>query len=796
MKKLVIFCLYIVIHLFCCADVCNKPVAENNSTWNHIPASLRQAKWIWPKPGPWGYDIFNSYAQFRQSFELKEIPQTAPMYITADQSYRLYINGEFVGSGPARGFQRSWPYDEYDVAKYLKRGKNLIAVRVYSIGRSTFYYVHEGRAGLLFALDLGKQGLQISNKETLCRRQKGCSQNTAPNSLQLENQEHIDLRIEDTNWFKPDFCEKNWSDGVNNADVFNVMPFYNLEAREIPNLAYKIIKMQTLIAEGAGKSLNNSFDVRNPRLLFEEEGMKHQTKIMKQQDFIEVKASKENEQRSYLIDFGKVNVGYPIVKVEGAKGGELVDIVYSERYNEKDFEFVFAGSQTSRPAPINRFVCRAGDFSHEFFALKGFRYAMVRVRNNSADFKITMSMRWAAYPLAEKGKFVVSNENAQRIWEASKHTQKICSLDAYVDTPWREQAQWWGDARVQAWNTFFLANDARLLKRGIRIIAGQQVPNGLTYGLAPTFGHACILPDFSLIWICTLWDYYWQTGSLEPFKNHKKVADDIISYFENRTDAKTGLVSFDSRYWLFLDWTGVQREGQPAILNHWYLYALDKLVELAKLSGMNSEAKRYERIATNVRKSITTLLIDKDGFAIDGILPDGSQSAHRTIQTQILSRMNKIKNHNFEGAKNEIILPYLRGELKLKATPSSYWVVYVLKTMMAEGYHKDVYNYILKNWEEMGKYGTTYEGFEGNKAKNTASRSHAWSAHPLFILPEILSGIKQEDVAWKKVSVKPNLLEDEFEVVYPTPQGDIKVWKTKSDKHAKIEAPKGIEIVK
>ncbi len=62
------------------------------------------------------YDLQNTYALFRHSFDLPRVPEHAPLFITADQSYRLYLNGQFICRGPARGFQASWPYDEVDVA--------------------------------------------------------------------------------------------------------------------------------------------------------------------------------------------------------------------------------------------------------------------------------------------------------------------------------------------------------------------------------------------------------------------------------------------------------------------------------------------------------------------------------------------------------------------------------------------------------------------------------------------------------------------------------------------------------
>ena len=206
--------------------------SENPEIWEKIPSPLKKASWIWPYPISF-CEIVNAYAQFREKFEISEVPQTAPLYITADQCYRLYVNGEFVASGPARGFQKSWPYDEIDIAKYLKKGTNIIAVRAYNAGRSTFGYLTAGNAGVLYALDLGNGKIVASKVNTKSRRQSGCDRNTAIYSLQLNNQEHIDLREENPDWVKADFDDSKWG-GSEGAKVFNAMPYYTLEERMIP----------------------------------------------------------------------------------------------------------------------------------------------------------------------------------------------------------------------------------------------------------------------------------------------------------------------------------------------------------------------------------------------------------------------------------------------------------------------------------------------------------------------------------------------------------------------------------
>ena len=71
-----------------------------------IPEALTRARWIWP--GLQNHDLNNGFAVFRKAFVLVTAPKRARLSITADQAYRLYINGTHVCSGPARGFQAHW----------------------------------------------------------------------------------------------------------------------------------------------------------------------------------------------------------------------------------------------------------------------------------------------------------------------------------------------------------------------------------------------------------------------------------------------------------------------------------------------------------------------------------------------------------------------------------------------------------------------------------------------------------------------------------------------------------------
>ena len=399
---------------------------------------------------------------------------------------------------------------------------------------------------------------------------------------------------------------------------------------------------------------------------------------------LEVKATGKGRFRSYLFDFGKTVVGSLTFEVEGARGGEIVDTYHTETIDTETLTPDQVIPTHCRMAFGDRLICKAGDFTHPFFHFYGFRFLCVTVRDAEKDFQLRLKLNWVGYPLERKGVFESSDHDLERIWETCAWTQQCCSLDAYVDTPWREQAQWWGDARVQAWNTFYFAGDARLFRRGIAQIAGQTTSDGVTYGHAPTMAHNCILPDFTLIWMLTLWDYYWQTGSTEALTTHHATVQKALDYFREHTDPKTGLAIHDDRYWLFLDWTEIFKDGAPSVYNLWLVITLEKLALLYRKAKLPREAAPLEAWARKVRMALGRL-VNKQGLMRDGIDRKGKIVETTSIHAQTLALMADLKGVDAKAALDGVLMPYIREEIKPKVTPSSYWITYVFSMLIERG---------------------------------------------------------------------------------------------------------------
>ena len=72
------------------------------------------AKWIAvPGASPFEYGVYH----FRRSFDLPQKPSTFVVHVTADNRYQLFVNGERVVAGPARGDLSHWQYETVDLAR-------------------------------------------------------------------------------------------------------------------------------------------------------------------------------------------------------------------------------------------------------------------------------------------------------------------------------------------------------------------------------------------------------------------------------------------------------------------------------------------------------------------------------------------------------------------------------------------------------------------------------------------------------------------------------------------------------
>ena len=116
----------IIIFLICTQKNFAQQPAENivNFRW--------KADWIAPQNV--NLKEFGVY-HFRKNFDLSKKPNQFIINVSGDNRYRIFVNGNYVGAGPARSDLMHWNFETYDIASFLQEGKNTIAAVIWNFGK-------------------------------------------------------------------------------------------------------------------------------------------------------------------------------------------------------------------------------------------------------------------------------------------------------------------------------------------------------------------------------------------------------------------------------------------------------------------------------------------------------------------------------------------------------------------------------------------------------------------------------------------------------------------------------------
>lgn len=747
--------------------------------------------WIWyEKPGK---DDLNSYMLARKEFTINKIPSKAEIKITADSRYKLYVNGFFVSYGPARGFPEHYPFDRIDISQYLKKGKNVLSVVVHQFGISTHQSFYAGKAGLIVSGKISGIDIGTKRKNWLVKKCPGHKKDTVRRSKQMGFQEYFDARLVEPSWMLPEADIKPGNDGWTYPEYWEPAT-HSFEERDIPLLGYEIKNFKDIIGIYIGNMFDKWETCKNLTTVYFNEmsgektdEIKKPENILTEKGYAEILHLPEGKRLTFILDVGEESTGFIGIEAESEKG-VVVDFTSSELI-KNGFVYVEDPEKTDGTISISdRFILREGFNKLETFNIHGFRYLAVTIRNVRKKLRIhRIYIRRIFYPFQKETHFECSDEKINNIWKMCVRTQKNCSLDAFVDCPWREQAQWLADARIQGINTYFMFNETRLFKRAIRQCGESQAENGLTFGVYPCDkADKKILPDFTLIWIKSHLDYFRFSGDKELLELQFQRIEKTIEFFMSYT-RKYKLLPPMPEYWLFLDWATLYKEGFSAVFNLIYLSALKDMIEVCKILSKNSNI--YQKELNILRENIIKFFwSEKEKVFYDGFdFKENKQIKKISQHTHSLAILNNLKpEFHIQFCERVLIPPMKKPPLTDKeiVEASPYFYFYVIEALKkVGGYEKTIIEFIKTRWGSMIEQGSSTCWEMWNPAPGRTSLCHAWSAHPSVHFINI-AGIFPVSPNWKKFLIGPYLLEtDMINLKIPVENDYIEIFIKRDEEH-------------
>ena len=594
--------------------------------------------------------------------------------LSCDSDYTLFVNGKFVASNQYGDFEWYKAYDTVDITSYLHKGKNSVAILVWHFGVDSQRYL-KAQAGLIFELQSQGKTLLSSGENTRARYSKAYKQGLKKNvTSQLGFSFAYDATQED-----------EWR--VSGAGFGLATP----------------VEKNCAFVERPAKKLQ-TLERLCGTLIFADE-------------------------TRYVVDLGKETVGLATLKFsspitqkirvdwgEDLQNGRVRRIIES-----RDFSFDY--------------TAKAGNNEYTNYMLRlGCRYLEIHTQ---APIEIEdIGLLPQAYSVKEMP-MAANDALDQKIYDACVNTLKLCMMEHYVDTPWREQCLYVYDSRNQALCGYkaFEGGNADYVRANIKLISQDRRADGLLAICYPC-GMDLTIPSFSLYYFMQVNEYLKHTGDTALAQEvYGKLISVLNVFIGNRKD---GLVlKFEgANHWNFYDWSpylegelhGTEAVIPDLMINLLFILALKNLKEIDERLGkpfayaaMLEESERCTRRAFyNKETGLFSMTVGGGEYTVLG------------NSLAILAGLTS------QGESEYICESIVRGDLSdCSLSMKTFKYDALLATDKAK-WQGQVRDEIRKEYGKMLQNGNTvWETIDGASAfGNAGSLCHGWSAIPILYIAQ------------------------------------------------------------
>ena len=472
------------------------------------PAQEELGKWIWTGDGG---PARNSYVYFRKLIDLPSRPGSAVMKAAADSKYKLYVNGQYVGKGPARAPAETSYYDTHDITHVLTKGSNVIAFLVHHFGEPT--YTGSGEMPGLNCraeIELGREQLVVASDDTWkAHRASDWTDQGERLNDNLGFQEVYDAGARIENWNQVRLNERDWQ----NAVVVGAppqAPWGALVPRRIPLLKEERILPRAVVGTfnchprgrearpGAIPQVMSlsmlspvtAGSVKGVNSLLTEDGVTH------------VRTPHGDAGAAIILDFGREVFGNVEIGIAGSADG-CIDIGYGELLSDGHVK-----PDRGDTKYTDRILLARGRFEWQSFEPRAFRYMQIEFRWLSSPVALEyVRVNQTTYPVNHTGSFECSDSLLNQIWKTAAYTTELCMEDAFISSPWHDRARNWADVRVAARAAYYAFGDTALLAQELRHVAESQADDGALPGVCPPAeGEPAV--DLMLLWVLSVLEYY------------------------------------------------------------------------------------------------------------------------------------------------------------------------------------------------------------------------------------------------------------------------------------------------
>jgi hypothetical protein len=687
------------------------------------------ARWIWTAK-----ERRNQFAVFAKTLS---VPPGASgslrARICASYHYELFVDGRFIARGPVHGDPKWCHVDEWSVPVEKNATEVDVAILVHHSNGTHLHYLTPAPAGLIASFRLGERTFG-TDRSWKCRDLAMWAQRVKARNGALDYCEDYNAAREPKGWVErrfPPAVTDSWPNARLVPDADSIWGGYS--ERGLPRILRRMRTPERLTAWKTGtKGADRVVDISR---FSDEEKLK---RVVADERFtVDALNERLATANAFTLDLGREYVGFYTFDVEAPKG-LVIEISGAELLRQGRPWIYRKGTCYSA-----RYRTRNGRQRFTSFGWNGFRYLHVVIRGSTKGVRFhEVGCLERRADLTLERTFETSDRRLARIFDISRRTLHISSLEQIVDCPTREQTAAWCDSLFTAYSIWKGYGNRSYLDWYLEaFIRAPLSERGMIHSRYPgVLQHVWL--DFALIPLIAQRLYHAETGSY--YKPGPTLERGLVQkkWFDRHRNEK-GLVDFDFESYYKNGWRnfidhpglnmhnaphpGLDRDGTSCPLNIYFCNYVDTLAKLAKVTK-HEQAAALAKQAKQLRAAIKSEFYDGNVFH-DTKKKDGSLSPSTSWHANAFAvYFGIIEGDDARRALRAMI----RGYDKLcRGTPYVYW--YLLPSLRKVGMEREAIQLIKRDWGVMldRDATTTWETFLGDERD---SLCHPWAVAPFLFL--------------------------------------------------------------
>ena len=568
--------------------------------------------------------VMNYTLSFRSDIEYDGVSEIT-LALAASTSFVVRVNGRFVAHGPARCAHGFFRVDEYDIKKYLRNGRNIVAIRV--VGYNINSYSYTDQSSFLCA-EIIKNQENAENEIIAATGVYGFSAyNTVERLIKAPKYSFQRPMAECYTLEKDAFCAETEYETSRNPIELSAVSAKNFIYRDIPYGDLEDILPSVLFRRGEVK-YSDKKEYYNPREI---------TQISP----VQLGYTADELECKPHVMYGRIDHQPPEYKDENADdfflegnsyadidmGFDATGIIELDIESEQDgvlyisFDEILIGEEmTLNPFRLGVMNAIPVTFKKgKYTLLCAEPYVMKYLRFTTQDASVRISnfrLHRISFPKSQIAvKYNGNDSELEVIYNAAVETFCANTVDIYMDCPSRERAGWLCDSFWTSRVENVLSGKALVERAFLENFLIPESFKALPHGMLPMCYPAdhydgVFIPNWAMWYVLELREYLDRTSDREFIDFAKDRVMALLGYFEKFENEVGLLERLDS--WIFIDWSRANDLTQDVSYGTNMLYTLF-LDAIAYMYGDNSLLEK----ATNIRKTINEMSLTESGFYCD-----------------------------------------------------------------------------------------------------------------------------------------------------------------------------------